>query len=129
VFRSDEDDRVATSALADYLGVTASTVSATIGRLEERGLVDRIAEVLGHRSVDLHGDPIPEADLSLSGASETTRLADATEGERVLVQRIRQRGDAELRDLADAGIRPDVELTVVDVGSFGMVTVETATDR
>lgn len=34
-------------------------------------------------------------------------------------------GDAELRYLADAGIRPEVELTVVHIAPFGMVTVET----
>ncbi len=38
---SDSDERVSTSALADHLEVTAPTVSSTLKKLEERGLVDR----------------------------------------------------------------------------------------
>jgi DtxR family Mn-dependent transcriptional regulator len=182
---SDSDERVSTSALADHLEVTAPTVSSTLKKLEERGLVDReeyrgvtltaegrlvaleilrhhrlleaflteqldydwadvhdeadrlehhvseeltdrIAEALDNPPVDPHGDPIPDADLSFPEKSETIRLADADEGDRVTVRRIRHQGDAELRYLADAGVRPEVELTVVDVAPFGMVTVETA---
>jgi DtxR family Mn-dependent transcriptional regulator len=185
---SDGDERVSTSALADHLEVTAPTVSSTLKKLEERGLVDReeyrgvtlteegelaaleilrhhrlleaflteqlgynwadvhdeadrlehhvseeltdrIAEALGNPPVDPHGDPIPDADLSVPEESETIRLADADEGERVTVGRIHQQGDAELRYLADAGVRPGVELTVVDVAPFGMVTVETRADE
>lgn len=91
-------------------------------------LSDRIAEALGNPPVDPHGDPIPDADLSLPTAGDTVRLVDAAEGDRVVVRRIRHQGDAELRYLSDAGVRPEVELTVVDVAPFGMVTVETPTD-
>lgn len=181
---SDSDERVSTSALADHLEVTAPTVSSTLKKLEERGLVDReeykgvrlseegelvaleilrhhrlleaflteqldydwadvhdeadrlehhvseeltdrIAEALGNPPVDPHGDPIPDADLSFPEESETIRLADADEGACVTVQRIHHQGDAELRYLADAGVRPAMELMVVDVAPFGMVTVET----
>ena len=38
---SETDERVSTSALADYLDVTPPTVSSMIKKLEERGLVDR----------------------------------------------------------------------------------------
>ena len=182
----DSGERVSTSAIADYLDVTAPTVSSMIKKLEERGLVDReeyrgvtlteegelvaleilrhhrlleaflteqldydwadvhdeadrlehhvseeltdrMAEALGNPPVDPHGDPIPDADLSLPEESDTSRLADAEEGERLTVRRIRHQGDDELRYLADAGVRPDVELAVVDVAPFGMVTVETPT--
>ena len=90
-------------------------------------LTDRIADRLGDPPVDPYGDPTPDADLSLPERSDTTRLADADRGERVTVRRIRHQSDAELRYLADASIRPAVELTVVDVAPFGMVTVETPT--
>jgi DtxR family Mn-dependent transcriptional regulator len=181
----DGEERVSTSALADYLDVTAPTVSSMLKKLEERGLVDReeykgvtlteegelvaleilrhhrlleaflteqldydwadvheeadrlehhvsdeltarIAEALGNPGVDPHGDPIPDADLSLPEGEETTRLAEAAAGDRVVVRRIRHQGDEELRYLADAGIRPGVEVTVVDIAPFGMVTVEGA---
>jgi DtxR family Mn-dependent transcriptional regulator len=88
-------------------------------------LTERIAEGLGNPSVDPHGDPIPDSDLSVPLESDTIPLADVDEGERVIVRRIRHQGDTELRYLADAGVRPDIELAVVDIAPFGMVTVET----
>jgi DtxR family Mn-dependent transcriptional regulator len=182
---SDGEERVSTSALADYLDVTAPTVSSMGKKLEERGLVDReeykgvtltqegelvaleilrhhrlleaflteqldydwadvheeadrlehhvseeltdrIAEALGNPGVDPHGDPIPDADLSLpEEGEEVTRLSEAAEGELVVVRRIRNQGNEELRYLAEVGVRPDVEIRVLDVDLFGMVTIET----
>jgi DtxR family Mn-dependent transcriptional regulator len=181
----DGEEQVSTSALADYLDVTAPTVSSTVKKLEERGLVDReeykgvtlteegelvaleivrhhrlleaflaeqldydwadvheeadrlehhvseeltdrMAEALDNPPVDPHGDPIPDADLSLPEAGETSRLSEAAEGEQVIVRRIRHQGNEELRYLAEVGVRPDVEISVLDVDLFGMVTIETA---
>jgi DtxR family Mn-dependent transcriptional regulator len=181
---SDGEERVSTSALADYLDVTAPTVSSMGKKLEERGLVDReeykgvtltregelvaleilrhhrlleaflteqldydwadvheeadrlehhvseeltdrIAEALGNPGVDPHGDPIPDADLSFpEEGEEATRLSEATEGELVVVRRIRNQGNEELRYLAEVGVRPDVEIRVLNVDLFGMVTIE-----
>jgi DtxR family Mn-dependent transcriptional regulator len=185
VLGEDADERVATSDLADYLEVTPPTVSSTLKKLEERGLIDReeykgvrltdegelvaleilrhhrllesfltetldyewtdvheeadrlehhvsdefterIAEALGNPASDPHGDPIPDRDLELPEDEETSRLAHAGTGDRVVVRRIRHQGDEELRYLADAGIEPGEELEVSDVAPFGMVTVETA---
>ena len=39
--QEEADERVGTSELADYLGVTSPTVSSMLNTLEERGLVDR----------------------------------------------------------------------------------------
>ncbi|WP_247731746.1 metal-dependent transcriptional regulator [Halovivax limisalsi] len=88
-------------------------------------LTDRIAETLGNPPVDPHGDPIPDADLSVPEGRETIRLAEAEEDEHVTVHRIHDQDDADLRYLADVGIRPAVELAVVRVAPFGMITVET----
>jgi DtxR family Mn-dependent transcriptional regulator len=182
---NETGERVTTSALAEYLDVTAPTVSKMVKKLEDRGLVDReeyrgvtltdegelvaleilrhhrllesfltealdydwadvheeadrlehhvsdelaerIAETLGDPGVDPHGDPIPDEDLRLPDAGDRERLSDAAEGSEVVVERIRHQDDEDLRYLADAGIRPDVELSVVDVAPFGMVTVRTA---
>jgi DtxR family Mn-dependent transcriptional regulator len=120
--------RLLESFLTEQLDYDWADVHDEADRLEHHvseELTDRIAEALGNPPVDPHGDPIPDADLSFPDGSETTRLADADEGERVTVRRIRHQGDAELRYLADAGVRPEVELTVVDIAPFGMVTVET----
>ena len=184
VLENEAGERVATSALADYLDVTPPTVSSMLTKLEERGLIEReqykgatlteegelvaleilrhhrlleafltehldydwadvhdeadrlehhisdelserIAEALGNPGVDPHGDPIPDAELRLPEDESTSQLADATVGDHVLVRRIRHQGDEELRYLADAGVRPGVELEVIDVAPFGMVTVAT----
>jgi DtxR family Mn-dependent transcriptional regulator len=185
VLENEAGERVATSALADYLDVTPPTVSSMLNKLEERRLIEReqykgatlteegelvaleilrhhrllesflteqldydwadvhdeadrlehhisdelserIAEALGNPGVDPHGDPIPDAELRLPEGEATSRLADAAVGDRVVVRRIRHQGDEELRYLADAGVRPDVELEVVDIAPFGMVTVDTS---
>ena len=41
VLEQDAGGRVATSALAEYLDVTPPTVSSMLGKLEDRGLIDR----------------------------------------------------------------------------------------
>jgi DtxR family Mn-dependent transcriptional regulator len=41
VLAQETDDRVATSALAEYLDVTPPTVSSMLGKLEDRGLAER----------------------------------------------------------------------------------------
>ncbi|MFB6206946.1 MAG: metal-dependent transcriptional regulator [Haloglomus sp.] len=120
--------RLLEAFLTEQLDYDWADVHDEADRLEHHvseELTDRIAETLGNPLVDPHGDPIPDSDLSLPEGGDTTRLAAVDEGERVVVQRIRHQGDEELRYLADAGIRPEVELRVVDVAPFGMVTVET----
>jgi DtxR family Mn-dependent transcriptional regulator len=182
--QNETGERVGTSELADYMDVTSPTVSSMLGKLEDRGLVDReeyrgvtltdegevvaleilrhhrllesflteqldydwadvheeadrlehhvsdelterIAEVLGNPGVDPHGDPIPDADLRLPEAEDTCRLSAAEEGDEVVVRRIRHQGDEELRYLADAGIEPGIELEVLEIAPFGLVTVRT----
>jgi DtxR family Mn-dependent transcriptional regulator len=83
----------------------------------------RVAEALDDPEVDPHGDPIPGADLRPLEADDTTPLSDHEEGDRVVVGRVRDRDEAELAYLDDAGIRPGTELVVRDVAPFGMVTV------
>jgi DtxR family Mn-dependent transcriptional regulator len=41
ILQSEEGPPVSTSAIADYLGKTAPTVTSMLGKLEDRGLVDR----------------------------------------------------------------------------------------
>ncbi|WP_255195542.1 metal-dependent transcriptional regulator [Halorarius litoreus] len=122
--------RLLESFLTEALDYDWADVHEEADRLEHHvsdELTDRIAEVLGHPVSDPHGDPIPDRDLKLPDAAETTRLATASEGDRVIVRRIRHQGDEELRYLADAGVEPGEELLVLDVAPFGMVTVRTKT--
>jgi DtxR family Mn-dependent transcriptional regulator len=120
--------RLLESFLTERLDYDWADVHEEADRLEHHvsdELAARIAEALGNPGVDPHGDPIPDADLRLPEGEETVRLAEMDMGDRVLVKRIRHQGDEELRYLADAGVRPGVELSVVDVAPFGMMTVET----
>ncbi len=180
----EPDERVATSALAEYLDVTPPTVSSMLQKLEERGLADhekykgvrltdegeivaleilrhhrllesfltetldydwadvhdeadrlehhvsaeltdRIEAALGNPEADPHGDPIPNRELELPESDSTRRLDGASEGETLIVRRIRHQGDEELRYLADAGVEPGERLDVLGVAPFGMVTVAT----
>jgi DtxR family Mn-dependent transcriptional regulator len=83
----------------------------------------RVAEALGDPEVDPHGDPIPGADLRPLEGDETAPLSDHGVGDRVVVSRVRDRDEAELAYLDDAGVRPGTELELLDVAPFGMVTV------
>jgi DtxR family Mn-dependent transcriptional regulator len=121
--------RLLEAFLTEQLDYDWADVHDEADRLEHHvseELTDRIAEVLGNPGVDPHGDPIPDADLQLPDDEETSRLADAEEGEEVVVRRIRHQGDEELRYLSEAGVEPGVELEVLEVAPFGLVTVRTA---
>jgi DtxR family Mn-dependent transcriptional regulator len=120
--------RLLESFLTEQLDYDWADVHEEADRLEHHvsdELTHRIAEALGNPGVDPHGDPIPDADLCLPEGQETARLDEAAVGDRVQVTRIRHQGDEELRYLATAGVRPGVELVVVDIAPFGMMTMET----
>ena len=120
--------RLLEAFLTERLDYDWADVHEEADRLEHHvsaELADRIAETLDNPGVDPHGDPIPDADLELPEAGETSRLSTADEGDRVVVRRIRHQGDEELRYLSAAGIEPGVELDVLEVAPFGLVTVDT----
>ena len=83
----------------------------------------RVAEALDDPDVDPHGDPIPSEDLTPPEADDTEPLSAFEPGDRLVVARVSDRDEEELRYLADAGIAPGTELEVLDVAPFGMVTV------
>jgi DtxR family Mn-dependent transcriptional regulator len=89
----------------------------------------RLAEALGEPTVDPHGDPIPSADLSEPDATGHSRLADHEPGDVVVVARVSDRNDEELRYLERAGITPGTAVEVVDVAPFGMVTLDVDGDE
>ena len=120
--------RLLEAFLTERLDYDWADVHEEADRLEHHvseELTDRIAETLDNPGVDPHGDPIPDADLELPDSEATGRLSAAEEGDSVVVRRIRHQGDEELRYLAAAGIEPGVELEVLEVAPFGLVTVET----
>ena len=180
-----DGERVTTSRLADALEVTPPTITSMVGKLHDRGLVDRekyrgvrltgqgeqvalevirhhrllesylsehldydwsevhdeadalehhiseelerrIAASLGDPRVDPHGDPIPSADLEPLEEGRGATLAEAADGDEVVIQRVRDRDPEELRYLDEHGIRPGVRVEVVEVSPFDLVTVRPA---
>ncbi len=177
-----DGERVTTSLVADALDVTPPTVTSMLGKLDERGLVERekykgvrlteqgervalevvrhhrlleaylsehldydwsevheeadalehhiseelerrIAASLGNPAVDPHGDPIPTADLEPLEEAHGATLAEAADGDEVVIERVADRDPEELRYLDDHGIRPGVRVEVVEVTPFDVVTV------
>jgi DtxR family transcriptional regulator, Mn-dependent transcriptional regulator len=77
----------------------------------------RIAECLGHPSVDPHGDPIPTSDLILSGDRGKT-LYDLPIGVAAQVVRILNQDPAHLRYLRDLGLVRDATVVVQSRAPF-----------
>ncbi|MFD1515529.1 metal-dependent transcriptional regulator [Halomarina rubra] len=118
--------RLIEAYLAEALDYDWTDVHEEADRLEHHiseTFEARIAEALGDPVVDPHGDPIPRADLSPPEDAPGRRLDECTVGDRVVVQRVRHRTDAELQYLSDSGVSPGATLELVEVAPFGMVTV------
>jgi DtxR family Mn-dependent transcriptional regulator len=113
--------------LADHLEYDWAEVHDEADRLEHHissQFADRIAEQLGDPTVDPHGDPIPTADLDVSGEKDGDTLADHQVGDSVQIERVPDRDPELLRYLAEHGIQPGTVVEVVETTSFGMVTVD-----
>ncbi|NHN58094.1 MULTISPECIES: metal-dependent transcriptional regulator [Halorussus] len=117
--------RLLESYLTEHLDYAWSEVHEEADTLEHHiseEFEQRVAEALGDPEVDPHGDPIPGADLTPPEADDTTPLSEHDAGDRLVVARVSDRDEEELRYLADAGVAPGTELYVADVAPFGMVT-------
>lgn len=77
----------------------------------------RIAEVLGDPSHDPHGDPIPQADLSLPPVSRSP-LRDLRPGQRATIRRVRDYDPELLTYLESCGIIPRAEIEVLAYSPF-----------
>jgi DtxR family Mn-dependent transcriptional regulator len=122
--------RLIETFLTERLGYDWSEVHEEADVLEHHvseRFEERVAAALDNPRTDPHGDPIPDADLRLSGATAGPTLDELEADERFVVRRIRHQGEAELRYLADRGIRPGAELVVETLAPFGMVEVSTET--
>ncbi|WP_132057716.1 metal-dependent transcriptional regulator [Halorussus amylolyticus] len=118
--------RLLEAYLTEHLDYSWSEVHDEADRLEHHISEEferRVADALGDPEVDPHGDPIPSEDLAPIAEDDTTRLSDHTEGDTVVVARVSDRDDEELRYLSNAGITPGTRVRVVGVAPFGMVTV------
>ncbi|WP_327052393.1 metal-dependent transcriptional regulator [Halomicrococcus gelatinilyticus] len=119
--------RLLEAYLNEHLDYCWSEVHEEADRLEHHISEEferRVADALDDPEIDPHGDPIPSADLSPIEADDTTPLSDHETGDRVVVARVNDRDEEELRYLDEAGIVPGTELEIADVAPFGMVTVQ-----
>jgi DtxR family Mn-dependent transcriptional regulator len=119
--------RLLETYLAEQLGYDWAEVHDEADRLEHHISEEferRVAEVLDDPEVDPHGDPIPTAALDPVEEDAGETLSNHGEGDRVEVQRVRDRDPEELAYLETSGITPGTTVTVVEVAPIGMVTVE-----
>jgi DtxR family Mn-dependent transcriptional regulator len=113
--------------LMQALGLGWDQVHEEAERLEHHlsdELEARIDAALGHPTRDPHGDPIPTAQLELSGVDDVP-LSDVPVGSAVTVARVPD-GDPELlRYLAELGVVPMEPVVVVARAPFdGPLTLE-----
>jgi DtxR family Mn-dependent transcriptional regulator len=118
--------RLLETYLAEQLGYNWTEVHDEADRLEHHISEEferRVAEVLNDPDVDPHGDPIPTEALDPVEEFIGETLDQHAEGDRVLVERVRDRDSEELAYLEDVGITPGTTLLVEEIAPIGMVTV------
>jgi DtxR family Mn-dependent transcriptional regulator len=93
-------------------------------------LEERMAAALNYPNFDPHGDPIPSKEGRIVRV-KTIPLAKIPPGNQVVVSRIPDDADgALLRYLADLGLIPGIELTVLSVAPFdGPLTLKVNSDE
>ena len=117
--------RLLEAYLTEHLDYDWSEVHAEADRLEHHISEDfeaRVADVLGEPEVDPHGSPIPGADLEPPERPDGEPVTEFDEGETVIVEEVADRDAEVLSYLADHGVEPGVELEILEVAPFGMVT-------
>ena len=123
--------RLIEAYLSEHLDYPWSEVHEEADRLEHHireAFEQRVAAALDDPEVDPHGSPIPNVDLEPPEERAGTALTEHEEGAAVTVAEVSDRDPAVLEYLSEHGVNPGVELTVVEVAPFGMVTVQ-PTDR
>ena len=119
--------RLIEAYLVAFLGYTWDTVHDEAERLEHAvsdQLVERMASVLGHPSVDPHGDPIPDVDGAIHEPASTP-LSELPEGILVELRRVDESDPERLRYIASIGLHPGARVIVVDRQPFhGPITIE-----
>jgi len=124
--------RLIEAYLVEFLGYSWDTVHEEAERLEHAvsdTMIERMAAALGNPTVDPHGDPIPAADGSIHELA-CTPLSDIPVGETVEIHRVHEGQPERLRYIASLGLRPGVQVSVVDRQPFDdLVTIEVEGQR
>jgi DtxR family Mn-dependent transcriptional regulator len=113
--------------LAEALGYSWDAVHDEAERLEHvisEEFEDRIDAMLGHPTIDPHGDPIPPK-TGRPPVGTSRRLSDVAIGESVVVRRVSDRNGDFLRQLASIELVPGARVSVVDrEHGDGSITLE-----
>lgn len=121
--------RILESYLIAKLGYDWATVHEEAERLEHavsETLIERMAEALSNPRYDPHGDPIPTADGHIEETSWFP-LDQATVGDSVWLRQVQYADPERLRYLDQLGLRPGIQLTVLQRQPFnGPTTVRLA---
>ncbi len=107
--------------LSEYLEYPWDEVHAEAERLEHavsQRFVAALDRLLQNPGTDPHGDPIPASDGSMA-ESEYPPLSELKVGEEATVRRVTDTDADLLRYLGELGIRPDVDLQLVERGARG----------
>ncbi|TML69633.1 MAG: metal-dependent transcriptional regulator [Actinobacteria bacterium] len=114
--------------LVESLGLPLHGAHAEADRLEHalsEELEARIDEVLGHPTVDPHGDPIPDRMLALAETDPRT-LLDVSVGEEVTVARVPDRDASFVLYLTDLSLLPGCTVSLTGLAPFnGPLSVRT----
>lgn len=124
--------RLLEAYLTEHLDYDWSEVHAEADRLEHHISEDfeqRVADALGQPTVDPHGSPIPSADLEPPDRPNGESVTEFSEGDIVVVEEVADRDPEVLSYLADHGVEPGVELEILEVAPFGMVTARSSTSE
>ncbi|MGH7527181.1 MAG: metal-dependent transcriptional regulator [Gemmatimonadales bacterium] len=118
--------RLIEAYLVAFLGYSWDTVHQEAERLEHAvsdTLVERMAAVLGNPTADPHGDPIPTPDGAIHEPASVS-LSEVPPGHTVEICRVDENQPDRLRYIASVGLKPGVEITVLDRQPFrGPITL------
>lgn len=118
--------RILETYLVEKLGYTWDSVHPEAERLEHAvsdSLIERMALTLGNPAFDPHGDPIPQADGSVT-LVEAIPLADLAPGQVAEVSRVMTNHAERLRFLADSGLQLGSRIEIIDRQPFrGPITL------
>jgi len=124
--------RLLETYLTEHLNYSWADVHEEADQLEHHisdEFVARITKALNNPEIDPHGDPIPTSSLELPEDEIGTPLSEFEQGTTILVKQVSDRDTEALEYLADQGIEPGTELTIVEIAPFGMITLEPTSDE
>ena len=107
--------------LARELGYSWDKVHDEADKLEHvisEEFEDKLDALLGHPTVDPHGDPIPSKEGIISARKGCT-LMQLQEGQSALVLRVSDQNPEKLRYLGQLGLYPETRVKVLERAPFG----------